>query len=84
MRVSTDKSDPGYPLFMRTQQEGVLLKVYLDGQEIDEVETADEEEGVLVRYCTGENGELLLTPSREEIERETLQGRVEVRKVYRE
>ncbi|MER8615970.1 hypothetical protein NKG99_03815 [Mesorhizobium sp. M1409] len=48
-------------------------KVFVDGKEIDNVETADEEQGIVVFYPK-ENGELIIDG--DEIRREMLTGTV--------
>ena len=54
MRASVDKNDPGY------SPEASEFKAYLDGVYVSNVITADEEQNYLIRYCTDEDGALIL------------------------
>lgn len=74
MRISCEEDDPGYLDCHNIVR--VTAKVYLDGVEIRDVVTADEEEGMLVRYCRKDNG--LLIVENGIVLRETLHGVVEL------
>lgn len=72
MRVSVDPGDPGYV----RDAAGGRYEVYLDSERITKAITADEEQGIVVRYVTDRNGFGVLDPVRNEALRETLTGRV--------
>ncbi len=74
MRVSVDKDDPGYKNFPTHR----LCKVYLDGAELKNCITADEEEGEVLCYVEDENGELVLTDDGEAVKTEIRHGAVTI------
>lgn len=84
MRVSIRPTDPGYANFL-----GVgLHHVYLNGSRVIDCITADEEEGLIVRYARDEWGRYVLQRVLDnegneysEIVLETVRGKVEIRNV---
>lgn len=74
MRLSAIKTDPGYPAWMRR----ALLPTYvtLNGVLIQEVVTADDEIGELVRVARDEWGNFIIDG--DEIVHETLRGVVRI------
>lgn len=74
MRLSIDKRDPGFS----HRAVGLKARIYLDGVEQTYAVTADEEEGLIVRYKLGDNGR----PIRDEEQRgfvlETARGKVQI------
>jgi len=79
MRLSADKSDPGYVPWRIAVAEGKSIRVLLDGIEQREVVTADDELGVLVRPKLNWEGKLLIDPdNRDRVWLETLQGQVRI------
>lgn len=82
MRVSIRPSDPGHANFL-----GVgLHHVYLNGSRVIDCITADEGEGLIVRYARDEWGKYVLKPvvdnegnEYSEIVLETVRGKVEIR-----
>lgn len=79
MRLSTDENDPGYIAFEEAQCAGRKIDVFLDGNEIEDVETVDDEEGIVVRFARhDDDGTLKLDETLENIERETLRGEVRI------
>lgn len=77
MRLSVDSDDPGAVAFAELQARGKSAVVRLDGQEVVDCFTADEEAGLIVRTKTDADGHLVLTPGGE-IVRETLTGTVSI------
>lgn len=74
MRISCDPNDPGY---IEWNSVGRLnARVFLNGTEIRDVITADEEAGMLVHYVRGESGNLLIRNG--VVIRKTLYGKVEL------
>jgi len=78
MRLSMDKSDPGFnPRLARK------ALPYLDGKYVDYVITADEDQGLLVRYKTQDDSHrgdrLVRTLDGNGIETEVLFGKVSLR-----
>lgn len=72
MRLSVDKSDPGY--CPETQR----VRVMLNGQEVRGVITADEERRMLVRYARNSDGLIYLRPSGDALVTETVAGDVRI------
>lgn len=70
MRLSANKSDPGY----RPDVFKYDIEVYCDGALVESCETADEEEGFAI-FLTGKS----VGGHGEEIERVTVRGKVEIR-----
>lgn len=54
MRISCDPSDPGYENYAKHTPGGV--RVYLNGRELDQCVTADEENRYVVVYDCGPDG----------------------------
>lgn len=71
MRLSVRKDDPGY------SKHAFGAKVLLDGVEVEQVFTADEEQGALWRYCTNDHGALVSDPSGK-VPEECLTGVVQI------
>ncbi|TAK94682.1 MAG: hypothetical protein EPO09_09145 [Aquabacterium sp.] len=72
MRLSVDKSDPGYhPLTFG-------VKVYLCGVPAKFVVTADEEKGMCVMHVLNEHGQPQLNRERTEVLTETVYGSVRI------
>lgn len=74
MRLSVDKSDPGYS----PQAVQMRPRVFLDGVRMERVVTADEERGEVVRYRTGPDGRMVVAADGESLEREVLVGAVRI------
>jgi hypothetical protein len=79
MRVSADRSDPGYAQYKYALARGVTYDVQLDSELLTKhVVTADEETGEVVRFKTGPDGKLVITmvDGNRRVDRETLRGAV--------
>lgn len=74
MRISVDDRDPGYCATPWVFQ----VAIQLDGQRLDDVVTADEEAGIVVRYSRSPKGYLVRDQSGEGFQTEQLQGTVVV------
>ncbi len=72
MRVSIVKADPGYRWNAKS------YRVKLDGEEAKWVLTADEEEGLVVRYVLDEAGKPKIGPDGQSYVTEQVAGHVEV------
>lgn len=83
VRVSCRKGDPGERTFAEIHADGKSVAIYLDGAIQDNVVTADERDGMIIRYQTNDRGEVLLNPVEQCILEETVFGNVEVRVVKR-
>jgi len=71
MRVSTDKSDPGFT--------GPLgIQITLNSEPVIRVITADEELGLVIVHKQDSEGNLMFDPATKEIEREELRGVVRI------
>jgi hypothetical protein len=73
MRISADENDPGYEAYAMNPH----VMVFLDGNPQRAVVTADEEQGVLIRYRLDDRGNLVVEGDRLALEVKT--GHVEVR-----
>lgn len=47
MRISTDENDSGYQTYIES---GIYWDVFLNGEFVDQVFTADEERGMICKY----------------------------------
>ncbi|WP_424813564.1 hypothetical protein [Roseococcus sp. YIM B11640] len=74
MRVSIVEGDPGYMPPGAT----IGFKILLDGEEQNACVTADEEQGLIVRYKRGEGGKLLAVALDGDLIREEVRGKVEI------
>ncbi|MCK8780559.1 hypothetical protein M0654_11235 [Rhizobium sp. NTR19] len=63
MRVSTINDDPGFMPWAQARAEGRVIRVFLDGEEIDKCITADEETGLIVRPVLDVEGGCQVDPS---------------------
>jgi hypothetical protein len=72
MRLSAKKGDPGYT---RSTYGATVL---LDGKEIKDVLTADEEAGYVVVYLRNSEGHFMLNDTRTEIVSKSLHGSVQI------
>lgn len=59
-RLSTHANDPGYQAFSELIAVGKNIRVFLDGQEVNMVVTADPGLGVLTRVVCNEDGSIYL------------------------
>lgn len=79
MRYSTNEKDPGYEAYKQIKADGKTLLVYLDAKQVDSVETADTDKGLVVRVLTDVDGTIQTTPGDDDqVQREKLFGRVTV------
>lgn len=74
MRLSTDPSDHGYFEFCA----GAVAHVLLDGKEVPDVVTVDEERGIVVVYVRNARGELEYDAARDRLRTATRCGRVRI------
>lgn len=72
MRMSIRADDPGYENYQRYGRS----TVFLGGKEVRFCITADEEEGMVVRYKTYSDSSLMVANG--EIQQETLKGKVKI------
>ena len=73
MRISVNKYDPGY------QNRHNRCNVFLNGKKISQVITADEEMGFILKHKE-RDGCLVISKSKNEIVKETLFGKVVLKK----
>lgn len=73
MRISVDKRDKGYRW---DAYDAGKYKVTFNGEPIDRVVTADEEEGIVKRFVVGEDGKVKTVGNSFQVE--TLQGDVRI------
>ncbi|MNV42787.1 hypothetical protein D3C71_1344740 [compost metagenome] len=74
MRLSIDKRDPGFS----HRAVGLKARIYLDGVEQTHCVTADEEEGLIVRYRLNEAGKPIVDEANEAFVLETARGKVQI------
>lgn len=85
MRVSVDHNDPGY----RQDAHSGNYECFLDGEKVDAVITADEEQGYILKYELDENKERVLkedeTTGQRYLATEELKGNVKIKRtMYKE
>jgi len=73
MRISVDLDDIGYSPY------AYIVKPYLDGEFVTKCITADEEKGEITRYRTDKNNNVIFNATRNDLLRETLYGKVELK-----
>lgn len=56
MRISIDPKDPGYPAYQRDRHDGIMPVVFLDGERMEGVVTADDGTGEVVVLVYDEIG----------------------------
>lgn len=76
MRLSVRVNDPGNFLYAAMGRLGSEVRIKLDGAEVDNVITADEEEGFITRYKRDEDGRLLIDG--DHAAEDTVHGKVEI------
>ena len=74
MRVSADRDDPGF----REDLIGSDVVIECDGQVIEKVITADEQQGTVLAYATDADGNIRLAADRKSAETYELRGNVVV------
>lgn len=60
MRVSTDPKDPGFV----GRESAAIYRVFLDGEELFKVLSADDEAGEVVVYVMNPDGRMAMNPTR--------------------
>ncbi|MEP9378083.1 hypothetical protein ABLE91_15305 [Aquabacter sp. CN5-332] len=79
IRISVVEGDPGQVNYQQLVDQGYRVDVFLDGVKQRYTLTADEGEGVVVRFsASSATGEIRTTPDGRFIE-ETVRGKVEIR-----
>ncbi|WP_414461803.1 hypothetical protein [Hyphomicrobium sp. DY-1] len=78
MRLCTDPADPGYLNWRRFRKDGRKITIFLNGQEIKEVDLCDDIEGTVRRAVMSADGRPQLTEDREELLTETIHGSVRI------
>lgn len=74
MRISADPNDPGFANF----KQGRPVKIYLNGDLVGHVITADDVTGEIVRMVTGPGGAYIKDPSGTQMMQEVLRGIVHI------
>lgn len=74
MRVSCNKSDPGYVNFRGYGAHEVLL----NGSVVSEAITADDDRGEVIRLARDEYGEFIFNDARDDLLTELVRGKVEI------
>lgn len=80
MRISVSPNDPGRAAYDEMREAGKTMKVYLDGNEVFDVITADEEQGYVISNRTNPNGTLFMDPEGSLVQ-DVERGNVEVKLV---
>lgn len=79
MRISCDENDPGYHNWLKLRSDaGAWNKVLLDGKEIKDVITADDERGYVLRYVRSLTGNIRVDYGAKKAITEELHGKVEI------
>lgn len=76
-RYSCEHTDPGWSNYHRQRMKSV--RILLDGKDVTEVITADEEQGYILRHKTDDNGHILINFDAQETLKEELHGKVKVK-----
>lgn len=58
MRISSNIDDPGYDAWM--DNAGRVIRIFVNGDELQHCITADEEEGYVIRHARDEEGYFIL------------------------
>lgn len=74
MRLSIDKSDPGFS----HRAVGLRANIFLDEQPAKDVITADEDQGLIVRYRRSEDGQVMIDEEAKSFVVETVRGKVRI------
>jgi hypothetical protein len=74
MRSSVLKDDLGFKNFRPGAYE-----IFLNGEKVPQVLTADEEQGYILKHKLDEHGKLVINAAGTAVEREELRGKVEIR-----
>jgi hypothetical protein len=74
MRYCTDENDPGYQNWRTAIDRGAVVLVFLNGEEVNDVDLVDEEAGIIRRAKRDAQGRIMLNGN--EIATETLHGAV--------
>lgn len=79
-RVSVNRGDAGYSQFCVAQAHGKKVFVFLDGKEVRDCVTADDERGFVVRCVLDDRGNVQADPvDPDTIWQERVMGNVEIR-----
>lgn len=80
MRLSVDRTDPGYDNWVKMFVDRHIVKVFFDGIETRDVITADEESRLIVQYERDTNGILQIdyTTAPCDVKRVTRYGHVRI------
>lgn len=73
MRLSVNKNDPGY------SPKAFGARVFVDGTEITNCFTADEESGEAFVYIVDDHGRHVFSPLHTDIETTVIRGKVDIR-----
>jgi hypothetical protein len=75
-RISATKGDAGYGQYLVCQENDRWPKIILDGSEVKDVLTADDECGLIIKFVMDETGRPVIELGRDEIATEVLHGTV--------
>ena len=79
MRLSVQLYDMGNPAFEKLRAAGKRVSVFLDGKEIEDCLTADEDAGMVIVFCRDESGKLIVNYQAGEVKRTFLWGKVRIK-----
>lgn len=75
-RISATKGDAGYAQYLVCQENDRWPKIMLDGAEVKDVITADDERGLIIKFVMDGSGRPVIDTARDEITTEVLHGAV--------
>lgn len=78
MRISANKDDPGYAQYRASLDSGKAVVIFLDGAQVKDCQTADDQLGVVSYFVRDENGYLQVSPLGDSALIETRQGKVSI------
>ncbi len=84
MRVSVNRDDPGYAAWQEAERKNEIVKIMLDGEEVQLCVTADDVEGMVLCFEADDNHDLKMTLDGADIATVVRRGKVEITFVPRE
>lgn len=73
-RISATEGDDGYGQWLVCKENNRWPKVMLDGSEVKDVVTADDERGLIIKFVMDETGYPTIDRDRDELATEVLHG----------
>jgi hypothetical protein len=78
MRISADINDPGYDVFVNAKLNRKHVMVFVDGDPIREVVTADDVEGLCIVFLRDEQGQPIVNRVANSVVQRVIVGKVKI------